>query len=392
MVEDPAPRSSAPRSRTRTSERIAAADEKFAGPAAVLDVDAIWLPDGTRVPRPEALVHVGQVADLVEQLQLGTQVTPRRAWPGQIWITPQAMAGFGIEVSDLPDDTRERGDQLRLATRGTQFVTEAQADGWSLGGAGDSLATWTRVWREDSDRRGVWVALIAGMDDPAWIRAGERQPLFADNPGPGTLARRLALFAGALQAPFTMSAATTGLDLMVDLRAKDRDRMFAPVENLPFPATVSTLEAEVNWSRKPTAEEAGCEFIHAYDRGGSYAAGIAGLELPVGEPVHHEEGGEIRFDRKLPGYWRVPVPAAGDWRMPHPLNPRGRMPEQPVWLTTPGLEFAIEQGYDVEILEAYVWPDHARVLDPWYDRIREARTSLDTADPDAQTARSQLKA
>lgn len=380
------------RSRTRTVERIAAADEKFAGPAAVLDVDAIWLPDGTRVPRPEPLVHVGQVADLVEQLQLGTQVTPRRAWPGQIWITPEAMAGFGIEVSDLPDDTRERGDQLRLATRGTRFVTEAQAAGWSLGGAGDSLATWTRVWRADSDRRGVWVALIAGMDDPAWTRAGERQPLFADNPEPGTLARRLALFAGALHAPFTMSAATTGLDLMVDLRAKDRDRMFAPVENLPFPATLSTLEAEVNWSRKPTAEEAGCEFIHAYDRGGSYAAGIAGLELPVGEPVHHEEGGEIRFDRKLPGYWRVPVPPAGDWRMPHPLNPRGRMPEQPVWLTTPGLEFAIEQGYDVDILEAYVWPDHARVLDPWYDRIREARTSLDTADPDAQTARNQLKA
>lgn len=381
------------RGRSRATERIEAADEKFAGPAAVLDVDAIWMPDGTRHDRPAGISHVGHVAELVDRLHLGTQVTARRAWPGQVWITPAALEAFGIPVGgeDLPDDTRERGEALRRLTKGTAFITDAIASGWQLGGAGDSLATWTRVWRTDSDRRGVWVTLMPGMDDPAWP-ADARMPILRDNPDHSTLVRRLSLFAGALHAPFTMSASTTGLDLMVDLRAKDRERMFTVVENLPWAATLSTTEADLNWSRKPTAEEAELTYIHAYDRGGSYAAGIAGLELPIGEPVHHPEGSAIAFDKKTPGYWRILVPEAGDWRMPHPLNPRGRLPEQPIWITTPGLEFAIEQEYNPEILEAYTWPEHGRVLDPWYDRVRDARTALDTEDPDAQAARNQLKA
>ncbi len=381
------------RGRSRAVERIEAADEKFTGPAAVLDVDAIWMPDGTRHDRPSGISHVGHVAELVDRLHLGTQVTARRAWPGQVWITPAALEAFGIPVGgeDLPDDTRERGETLRKLTKGTAFITDAIVAGWQLGGAGDALATWTRVWRTDSDRRGVWVTLMPGMDDPTWP-ADARMPILRDNPDPSTLVRRLSLFAGALHAPFTMSASTTGLDLMVDLRAKDRERMFTVVESLPWAATLSTTEADLNWSRKPTAEEAELTYIHAYDRGGSYAAGIAGLELPIGEPIHHPESSEIAFDKKTPGYWRIVVPEAGDWRMPHPLNPRGRLPEQPIWLTTPGLEFALEQEYNPEILEAYTWPEHARVLDPWYDRVRDARTALDTEDPDAQAARNQLKA
>ena len=379
--------------RARSVERIKTAGDKFAGPAAVLDVDAIWMPDGTRHDRPAGVDHVGQVADLVHQLHLGTQVTARRAWPGQVWITPTALEAFGIPLAgvDLPDDTRERGEALRTLTKGTAFIADAITDGWQLGGAGDALATWTRVWRTDSDRRGVWVALMPGMDDPTWP-ADARLPIMADNPDPSTLVRRLSLFAGALHAPFTMSASTTGLDLMVDLRARDRDRMFSVVENLPWPATLPTTEGDLNWSRKPTSPEADLTYIHAYDRGGSYAAGIAGLELPIGEPVHHPEGSTISFDKKTPGYWRIVVPEAGDWRMPHPLNPRGRLPEQPIWITTPGLEFALEQEYAPTILEAYTWPDHGRVLDPWYDRVRDARTVLDTEDPDAQAARNQLKA
>lgn len=370
--------------------RLETAAEKFAGPAAILDVDALWLPDGTRIERPEGLRHVGHLAELVEHLNLGTQVTARKSWPGQIWVTPQALRGFGVEFDDaaLPEDTRERGEELRRLTKGTGFVDEALSEGWRIGGAGDALATWTRVWHSDSERRGVWVTLMVGMDDPRW-NPEQRNSLLRDDPAPGTLARRLALFAEAMHAPFTMSASTTGLDLMVDLRARDRDRLFTVTENLPWAAEISTTENDINWSRKLTGEEAEFKFIHAYDRGGSYAAGMAGLELPIGEPVHQTEG--VEFNKKLPGYWLVEVPAAGDWRMPHPLNPRGSLPVQPVWFTTPTLEFAAEQEYPLNILEAYVWPEHGRVLDPFYDRIRDARMALDTEDLDAQAARNLVK-
>lgn len=382
----PAPRKAAP----AKSSRLEAASEQFVGPAAILDVDGIWMPDGTKIERPAGLRHVGQLADLVDDLRLGTQVTARKSWPGQIWVTAEALPGFGIEMDPaaLSSDTRERSDQLRAITKGTPFVDEAIADGWKIGGAGDALATWTRVWRPDSERRGVWITLMVGMDHTSW-RQDSRNALLRDNPEPSSLARRLSLFADALHAPFTMSTSTTGLDLMVDLRARDRDRMFAPAQNLPEAAEISTTENDINWSRTLTEAETGFEFIHAYDRSGSYAAGMAGLELPIGEPVHHPDG--MAFDRKLPGYWLVNVPKAGDWRMPHPLNPRGGLPIHPVWFTTPTLEFAFEQGYEPEILEAYVWPEHGRVLDPFYDRIRDARGGLDTPDADAQVARDLLK-
>ena len=44
-----------------------------------------------------------------------------------------------------------------------------------------------------------------------------------------------------------------------------------------------------------------------------------------------------------------------------------------------------------EILEAWIWPQHGRVLLGWYERFRDASATLDTDDPDAQAARNQAK-
>lgn len=351
---------------------------RFVAPAAVADTDGVWLPDGTRHDLPQPLHHVGHLAALVNRLQLGVQVTRRRAEPGQIWVTAPLLGQLGVAVGQLPDDPTRRGDAIRELSKATPLVTAAIEENWQLGGPGDSLGVWTRVWT--GDQRGVWVALIPAMDD--------QLPVLADEPAPATLARRLALFAGALRAPWAMSPATTGIDLMVTLRARDRARLFTPREPVP-PARVPTLEQDLNWSRQPAEGENGWSYVHAYDRGGSYAAGIAGLELGIGDPVHHPQG--TRFDPKLPGYWRFEVPEAGDWRLPHPLNPRGSTPARPVWATTPALHLAHELGYEVPILEAYTWPEHGRILDPWYERIRDARTALDVDDVDAQAARGLLK-
>jgi hypothetical protein len=363
----------------RKPGRTTAMASRFAAPAAVAHSDGIWLPDGTRRDLPEQLAHVGHLARLVDELNLGTQVTDRRTEPGQLWVTGDLLARLGVTVEEIPEDPARRGDAAKQLTKGTPLVDDALQAGWNLGGSGDSLGAWTRVWR--GAQRGVWVALIPAMDD--------QLPVLADTPEPATLARRLALFAGALRAPWAMSAATTGIDLMVTLRAKDRERLFTPRDPVP-PAQIANLEQDLDWSRAPGQAERELRYVHAYDRGGSYAAGIAGLELGMGDPVHHPEG--MAFDKKLPGYWRFEVPDDGDWRMPHPLNPRGSLPAGPVWATTPSVQLAYELGYEVPILEAWVWPEHGRILDPWYERIRDARTALDVDDVDAQTARDLLKA
>jgi hypothetical protein len=354
----------------------------YAAPAAVLDTDGIWMPNGERSDAPRPIRHVGDIADMVSHFQLGTKVTSWRDEPGQIWVTAEALNSFGIDSAELPDDPGKRVAAIRDLTRGNPFLTDAIAEGWKIGGkTGDCLGAWTRIWR--GDKRGVWIALIPAMDGD--IKA---TPVLGDSPNPATLSRRLALFASALQAPWALSGSTTGLDLMISLRSKDKDKYFTPLQPVP-PALDHTLERELNWSRVPTDEEQKMHFIHAYDRGGSYAAGCAGLELGIGQPVHHPEG--ATFDPKLPGYWKYEVPEAADWRFPHPLKPRGGMPTRPVWGTTPGVQLAYELGYEVEILEAYTWPEHGRILDPWYARIRDARTALDINDHDSQLARDLLK-
>jgi len=354
----------------------------FAGPAAVLHTDGVWLPDGSHRDLPTPLTHVGHLAELVDQLHLGVRVTSFWDAPGQIWVTPEMLGVLGVDPDGLGGDPAQLNTEMRDLTAGSALVTEALQDGWSLGGKdGDRLGTWTRVYREGG-KRGVWVVLVAAMS-----RDGMDTPVLADDPSPATLARRLGLLSQALQAPWVMNGFTTGLELMFKLRGRDRKTVFAPSEPVA-PARMS-VENDVIWSRKPTEAERRRLYVHAYDRGGSYAAGVAGLELGIGAPTHHPEG--LVFDKKLPGYWRVEVSDSGDWRMPHPLNPRGRVGSQPVWVTTPTLQLAVEMGYEPPVLEAYTWAEHGRVLDGWYSRVRDARATLDTDDVDAQAARDQLK-
>jgi hypothetical protein len=209
------------------------------------------------------------------------------------------------------------------------------------------------------------------------------------DPDPATLARRIGLLTGALGHPYAMSGSTSGIDLMMVLRWKDREKLFTPRATIE-PAQLNTVAVDINWSRKPTLEELKHRWVHAYDRSGSYLAGCAGLELGIGEAKHHPDG--TPFVRGLPGYWRIEIPANGDWRMPNPLDPRGLHAGRVRWVTTPRLEFAVvELGYEPQILEAWTWPEHGRVLDPWYEKVRDARTALDVDDADAQVARDQLK-
>ncbi|WP_377454651.1 telomere-binding protein [Rhodococcoides fascians] len=369
--------------RPRRTPNAKTSVDTFAAPAAVLDVDGIWMPDGSRIDLSQNLSHVGHIADLVSELRLGTQTSSWQSEPGQIWVTAAMTEKFGVDLSKLSEDPSQRRKDVGEATAGTAFVTDAIADGWALGKPGDRLGAWTRVWRTEGEHRGVWVVLAAGMNaDPRDI------PILGDLPSPSTLARRLSLFASALKMPWVITPQSTGFDLMISTRFKDRERMFGP--HTPVgPASISSLEDDYSWSRKPTGDESSMAYVHAYDRGGSHAAGIAGLEMGIGAPTHHPDGRE--FDKKLPGYWRVEIPEAGDWRIPHPLLPLGGRPSL-LWVTTPSLQVAEELGYDLTpVVEAYVWNEHGRVLDPWYERIRDARTALDIDDVDAQLARDLLK-
>ncbi len=356
---------------------------EFTAAAAVVDVDGIWLSNGEfqELP-PGGPDHVGQLLLLAQHLNLGTQATKYVTDGGQIWIGSALAARMGIDVETIAAAEEEKRDTVaHEVTKDSPAVTTALERGYQLGGKGESLGRWTRIWK--GQQKSVWLVLM-----PALTRDDDRMALVRDDPDHATLARRIGQLADKLGYPFHLSPASTGLDLLKAVRRKDRETFFQVIEPIE-PASRSTLEVDINWSRKPTEDELQHEWVHAYDRSGSYLAGVAGLELGVGEPEHHDQG--VAFDAKTPGYWRVEIPESGDWRVPNPLDPRGRNAGRTLWVTTPSLQFALEEEYAPEILEAWTWPEHARVLDPWYERVRDARTALDIDDPDAQVARDQLK-
>ena len=385
----PAPARTA-RATTRTAATKAgqsgptASRERFIAAAAVVDLEGIWLSNGERMDwfTSGPPTHIGQLMLLAHHLRLGAQTTKYMTAAGQIWIGADLARHMGIDVDAIEAaEEKERDKVVHEVTAQIPAVTTALERGYKLGGDGQSLGRWTRVWK--GSEKSVWMVIL-----PAMTRDGSSVALMTGDPDHATLAKRIGLLADKLGAPYHLSASSTGLDLMKDLRRKDHERFFVVTEPVE-PASIGNLETETNWCRKPSAEELEHQWVHAYDRSGSYLAGVSGLELGIGEPIHHPEG--TAFVPRLPGYWRIEVPESGDWRMPNPLDWRGRAAGRTRWMTTPALEFAIEQEYSPEILEAWTWPEHARVLDPWYERIRDARTALDTDDADAQAARDQLK-
>lgn len=356
----------------------------FAAPVVVVDVDGIWMPDGTHRAVPRPITHVGELAALAFELGLGVAVSSWQTQPGQVWIGDRLAAEFGIAVEAFTGNPRGFAETLRSQTAPLEVVTAAVAEGWHLGGGSDgsapALSPWTRVWRDGAPS--VWVCVPAAMDR-------EDGDLLRDRPAPVVLARRLAKFADAVRFPWMVSASSTGFDLLRATRAKDQVRLFAPSTTVP-PARNNNTEIDLDWSRVPTAEESAARYVHGYDRGGSHIAAVSSLELGHGDPTHFPEGCE--FDPKLPGYWLIDPVQAGDWRFPNPLNPAGLAYSEPYWVTTPTLAFAVRDlDYSVTIREAYVWQEHSRIFDPWYQRVRDARAALDTGDPDDLIARDLVK-
>lgn len=416
------------KARTATTGRATpGAEAEFRAAVAVADVSGVWLPDGSREPLPPTLTHVGHLARLVEQLNLGSRVARWRVEPGQVWITGALLEQLDVDTSDLPEWLEDRTTEIRDRTTGHPIISGALAEGWSVSKPGDCLSSWTRVWRE-GEGRGVFIVALPGVDDDLPVMRDLNQLTAGPEPQTRTdggddtsdaagaeagdaagsaggrwvqLARRLQRFADATGTPWQIGGAITGLELAKSLRAKDIGRMFS-VQEPVLPATWS-VENDLNWSRVPSESEAARMYVHGYDRGGSHPAATAGLDLGIGAAEHHPEG--RRFDPRTPGYWKVAITGGAPWQMPHPLLADNRVPEYPTWVTTPTLQVAIDLDYldgDVEVLEAYTWPQKARVLDPWYERIRDARTDLQqvlasrevsdaTAVADAQAALGLLK-
>ncbi|MCV2458099.1 transcriptional regulator [Streptomyces sp. ICN988] len=382
------------------------------GPLAVVEADA----DG----RVSAYCTGGLVLDVpAKSLAALVEWTLREARLGQA-----RLAGPGKDADPLlvlTESALERyglptalNDEERLAGRipeNHKVVKQLVRAQWKLTKRG--FGPWARVYRPAQGSERACVQLCV----PSWHALDARHWGATAQLPPAELARVLGLYASRVMTP-RGSTAVTGLELMTALhpptRASEPDAAGRrhsehnpgslgqdPVDCAPCEAPdghpllkdlprfhvrgpgEKLFEEAYDWARPMTDDECTLRHLVGIDVNMAFAAGANGLNVGLGAPTRVKEPA---FDPKLPGSWLVDlshvdlsrVKAGKEWveldgsLLPSPFTPKGDRPEGPSWYATPTVAYAVELGYEVRPLEAYVRHENGRYLDGWYQRLRDA--------------------
>ncbi|MCZ4508172.1 helix-turn-helix domain-containing protein [Streptomyces sp. ActVer] len=269
---------------------------------------------------------------------------------------------------------------------------------WKLTKRG--FGPWARVYRtaDGARRQCVQFAVVpwGALDTRSWDTAHQLQS--------AELARLLGTYATRVLTPCG-STAVTGLELMTALRPPTRavkdpatgkwvsgpmpGSLSEPVECAPpeapdgHPAVAALYprfhqrtpdqvldEEAYQWARPLTDAECLKPYVVGIDVNMAFAAAANRLTVGLSAPVHVHRP---VFDAKLPGSWLVDLShITFDERLPSPFTPHGERPTGPAWYATPTVAYAVELGYQVTPIEAYLRYEHGPYLDAWYTRLRDA--------------------
>ncbi|MFB6513095.1 helix-turn-helix domain-containing protein [Streptomyces virginiae] len=381
------------------------------GPLAVLDVEdgkVLAYCTGGLVLDVPAKSLPSLVDWTLKEAKLGQ---PKLVGPGKdadplLVLTEAALERYGLPV--------KLSNEERLAGRlpeGHKVAKQLARAEWKLTKRG--FGPWARIYRpaQGSERACVQLCI------PSWDALDTRHWNDAAQLPPAELARLLGTYAARVITP-RGSTAVTGLELMTAFhpatRASEPDadgRRHSehnpgglgkdPVDCAPCEApdghplladlprfhqrtpAEMLMEEAYDWARPLTDDECLRRNLVGIDVNMAFAAGANGLVVGLGAPTHVKAP---VFDPKLPGSWLVDlshvdlsrVKSGKDWvqlnseLLPSPFTPKGSRPEGPAWYATPTVAYALELGYDVAPIEAYVRYENGRYLDAWYGRLRDA--------------------
>ncbi|MGW1129699.1 telomere-associated protein Tap [Streptomyces sp. NPDC002526] len=321
-------------------------------------------------------------------------------------LTEAACERFGLPVRL----SREEGLAGRLPEDHKVLKQLARAE-WKLTRRG--FGPWARIYRPARGSRRSCVQLCI----PAWNALDVRHWNGAAQLPPAELVRLLGTYASRVMTP-RGSTAVTGLELMTSLHpptrasAPDADGKrhsernpgslgSEPVECAPCEApdghplladlprfhqrgpAEMLFEEAYDWARPLTDDECLKRHLVGIDVNLAFGAAANGAVVGLEAPVHVNSPA---FDPALPGSWLVDlshvdpshVVIGKEWRrldgdlLPNPFTPKGDRPEGPAWYATPTVAYAVELGYEVAPVEAWVRPANGRYLDGWYKRLRDA--------------------
>jgi hypothetical protein len=258
-----------------------------------------------------------------------------------------------------------------------------------------SLVMDARLWdiRPEMPQRSGWYhAFIpgkrgAGIDlvIPAWPAGFENESMWNKALTGRQLITQVQSYNTALRFDYRWTPGSTGTALMRAVHGGGRstDQRYLrldPPQPPPPPALVRTPAPSFSWIRALTEEEQSMAYLHAFDKNAMYLGACSSLELGMGAWKHVQEPHLEQIETSMPGYWHMASSTRHDADKWDHMLPDLRFPDgatgEDLWITTPVLRALIEAHYDVYCTEAYVWPEHHRVLEPWQARLRVARQEL----------------
>ncbi|MBT2446201.1 helix-turn-helix domain-containing protein [Streptomyces sp. ISL-43] len=393
----------------------AAADPRFEnGPLAVLDVEngqVVAYCVGGLVLEVPAKTVPALVDWTLTEAKLGQARLHRSGFDADpmLVLTPAALERYGLPTALTPEE-RSAG---RLKD-GHKVIRQVERAGLELTKRG--FGAWTRIFYrpEDGKRRCVQLCIPAWGALPTSEWDDKKDPQLPTMSA-ADLARFLGTYAERVITPRGFTA-TTGLALMTALRPPTRAEKdettgaFKPAYNADaLTAVYDVVECEVpdehpilkgkwprhhqrtpdqmlmeepfSWCRELTDDECLKPYLVGIDVNMAFAAAANSLVVGLNGPTHLTNPA---FDKALPGSWLVDLSHVdlsrarvggrtvdGD-RLPSPFTPSGERPTGPAWYATPSVAYAVQLGFDVAPIEAYVRTETGRYLDPWYDRLRDA--------------------
>uniref|UniRef100_UPI002F913449 telomere-associated protein Tap n=1 Tax=Streptomyces sp. NBC_01001 TaxID=2903713 RepID=UPI002F913449 len=401
----------------RTAAPAAAAtDPRFEnGPLAVLDVEdgqVVAYCVGGLVLDVPAKTLPALVDWTLTEAKLGQARLHRSGYDADpmLVLTPAALERYGLPTAL----TQEEHSAGRLNDR-HKVIRQVERAGLELTKRG--FGAWTRIFYrpEDGKRRCVQLCIPAWGALPTSEWDDKKDPQLPTMSA-ADLARFLGSYAERVITPRGFTA-TTGLALMTALRPPTRaekdeetgtfERAFNadaltqvyPVVECEVPDEHPILkgkwprhhqrtpdqmlmEEPFSWCRELTDDECLKPYLVGIDVNMAFAAAANSLVVGLNGPTHLT--GNPAFDKSLPGSWLVDLSHVdlsrarvggrtvdGD-RLPSPFTPSGERPTGPAWYATPSVAYAVQLGFDVAPIEAYVRTETGRYLDPWYDRLRDA--------------------
>ncbi|MFF4174120.1 telomere-associated protein Tap [Streptomyces sp. NPDC001744] len=391
------------------------ADPRFEnGPLAVVDVEdgkVVAYCTGGLVLDVPAKSLPSLVEWTLREAKLGA---PKLSGPGKdadplLVLTEAALERYGLPVT-LTEEEKVAG---RLP-EGHRVIKQLARAEWKLTKRG--FGPWARIYRPATGSERACVQLCI----PSWNALDTRHWGTAGQLPPAELARVLGVYASRVMTP-RGSTAVTGLELMTALHPPTRasepdadgkrhsehnpgslgkdaiDPMNWPPCEVPdgHPALKDLprfhvrgpgeklFEEAYDWARPMTDAECTLRHLVGIDVNMAFAAGANGLTVGLGEATHVKAP---VFDPKLPGSWLVDlshvdlsrVKVGKEWvdldgsLLPSPFTPKGERPTGPAWYATPTVAYAVELGYEVRPVEAWVRYESGRYLDGWYQRLRDA--------------------